>query len=231
MVFAPANRQNYGGKRTKKIEWIVMHYTANDGDTGASNARYFQTVITKSSAHYFVDDTSVTLSVPEDYIAWHCGTAGNAYQQYHPFCTNSNSIGIELCDTRRDGTVLVTSETLRNAAKLAARLCAKYAIPTEHIIRHYDVTHKLCPAYWIGNDGLLKFRHMVKEVIPMTKQELLSLQGTGDRPSDWAAEATSWAKAQGIFTGDEAGNYGWQQPITREAVAEILYRFAQREQN
>ena len=32
-----AHRANYGVRRGK-IEWIVMHYTANDGDSGMSNA-------------------------------------------------------------------------------------------------------------------------------------------------------------------------------------------------
>ena len=64
----------------------------------------------------------------------------------------------------------------------------------------------------------------------MTKQELLSLGGTGDQPSDWARDATRWAKENGIFAGDENGNFGWQQPITREALAVILQRFSEREQ-
>lgn len=59
--------------------------------------------------------------------------------------------------------------------------------------------------------------------LEMTKEELMTLSGTGDRPSDWAKEATEYVKAQGIFTGDGAGNYGWQQPISREAVAQIIY--------
>ena len=63
----------------------------------------------------------------------------------------------------------------------------------------------------------------------MTKQELLSLAGTGDAPSEWAKQAAEWAKAQGIFSGDGAGNYGWQQPITREAVAQVLYNLAKME--
>ena len=60
----------------------------------------------------------------------------------------------------------------------------------------------------------------------MTKEELLRVADTGDAPSAWAVEATGWAKAQGIFNGDGQGNYGWQVPITREAVAVILYEFA-----
>ena len=69
-----ANRQNYGGKRTQKVEWIVMHYTANDGDSDESNAKYFKQPLNPvASAHYFVDDDSITCSVPEDYVAYHCG--------------------------------------------------------------------------------------------------------------------------------------------------------------
>lgn len=64
--------------------------------------------------------------------------------------------------------------------------------------------------------------------LDMTKEELLKVEGTGDKPSDWAAAATSWAKGAGVFNGDGAGNYGWQQPITREAVAVILYEFARK---
>ena len=64
--------------------------------------------------------------------------------------------------------------------------------------------------------------------LDMTKEELMSVAGTGDNPSDWAREATEWAKAQGIVNGDGAGNYGWQQPITREALTTILHNFAVR---
>ena len=59
-----------------------------------------------------------------------------------------------------------------------------------------------------------------------SEEELMAVAGTGDKPSDWAKEATDWAKENGIFNGDGHGNYGWQQPISREAVAVILYEFA-----
>lgn len=66
-----------------------------------------------------------------------------------------------------------------------------------------------------------------EEDLDMTKEQLLSVEGTGDMPSEWAREATEWAKANGIVNGDGMGNYGWQQPITREAFAVILHNFAQ----
>ena len=107
-----AHRANYGVRRGK-IEWIVMHYTANDGDSGMSNARYFQKALNPvASAHYFVDDREIVQSVPDEYVAYHCG----AYKYRHPFCRNYNSIGIEMCDSKRDGTVKATEQTIRNAA-------------------------------------------------------------------------------------------------------------------
>ncbi|UOO38262.1 CHAP domain-containing protein [Oscillospiraceae bacterium CM] len=50
----------------------------------------------------------------------------------------------------------------------------------------------------------------------------LSVAGTGDKPSAWAREATEAMKAKGVFNGDGQGNYGWQKPVTREALAVIL---------
>ena len=66
-----ANRKNYGDERaTSKIKYIVLHYTANDGDTDEANAKYFKNNVVKASAHYFVDSNSVTQSVPDNYTAW-----------------------------------------------------------------------------------------------------------------------------------------------------------------
>ena len=54
-------------------------------------------------------------------------------------------------------------------------------------------------------------------------KQMTDCTGTGDNPSGWAKESTDFCKRAGIFNGDGEGNYGWQQPITREAVAQILY--------
>lgn len=143
-----ANRSNYGGTRPlTDIKYIVMHYTANDGDTDENNGKYFANNYVGASAHYFVDGDSITQSVPDNHIAWHCGA--NTYK--HPKCRNSNSIGIELCDERRNGVIYPTNETIANALELAEYLMKKYNVPKQNVIRHYDVTGKLCPAYWCGN--------------------------------------------------------------------------------
>lgn len=55
------------------------------------------------------------------------------------------------------------------------------------------------------------------------RAKLTSCADTGDTPSKWASTAAEYCKQKGIFNGDGEGNYGWQQPITREAVAQIIY--------
>ena len=69
-----AAKGNYGGKRAlSDIKYIVIHYTANDGDTAVGNGNYFKNNVVKASAHYFVDDTKIIQSVPDDYVAWSVG--------------------------------------------------------------------------------------------------------------------------------------------------------------
>ena len=152
-----ANKNNYGAKRsTSNIKYIVIHYTANDGDTDEGNANYFASRIIKASAHYFVDDDSVTQSVPDNYVAWsvggtkysNCKTTGGG--KYYTKCTNSNSISIELCDTKKDGKIYPTKKTIENAIELTRKLMKQYNIPSTNVIRHFDVTGKTCPAYWCG---------------------------------------------------------------------------------
>lgn len=143
-----AHRGNYGDKRAvSTIKYIVIHYTANDGDTDEGNGNYFKNNDIDTSAHYFVDDDSVTQSVPDNYVAWHCGTK---YTYKHKECRNANSIGVEICDDIKNGVVYPSQKTIDNTLELVRGLMKKYNIPKSNVIRHYDVTGKLCPAYWCG---------------------------------------------------------------------------------
>lgn len=150
-----ANRKNYGNSRsTSKIKYIVVHYTGNDGDTDEANANYFKTRIIKASAHYFVDGNSITQSVPDNYIAWHCGGGlqGLKGHKYWLKCTNTNSIGVELCDEKKNGKYDFTDATINNAVALIKDLMKKYNVPASNVIRHYDVTGKKCPAPFVNSE-------------------------------------------------------------------------------
>lgn len=155
-----ADKSNYGGQRnTSAIKYIVIHYTGNDGDSDEANGKYFNTGGRNASAHYFVDDDSITCSVPEDYVAWSVG--GSKYSNsdktgggtFYGKCTNNNSISIELCDSVRNGKYDFTENTLKQAAELTRSLMEKYHIDIEHVIRHFDVTGKHCPGPFVESSA------------------------------------------------------------------------------
>ena len=170
-----ANRSNYGGKRsTADIKYIVIHYTANDGDTDEGNGNYFANNIVGDSAHYFVDDDSITRSVPDDYIAWAVGGSKYKYTKGGTFygkCTNANSISIEFCDTKKNGVYDFTEATMKNAADLVKLLMEKYTVPVERVIRHYDVTGKVCPKPFVDDEKAWKeFKErLTEEMVEQSK--------------------------------------------------------------
>lgn len=166
---ALAHKSNYGGMRPlSAIKYIVIHYTANDGDTDEGNGSYFQGAGRQASAHYFVDDDSITRSVPDNYVAWSVGggkwadCAKTGGGKLYGIATNANTLNIELCDTARDGKIQATEKTMENAAMLCRELMQKYNIDIGHVIRHFDVNGKHCPAYfmedaaWEGFKGRLR---------------------------------------------------------------------------
>ena len=133
-----------GVRKTADIRYLVIHFTSNDGDDYARE-------VAGASAHYFVDEREVWRSVPDNCVAWHCGTRGT---YFHPYCRNQNSIGIELCSrVDANGIFYFSGETVEQAVQLARGLRKQYQIPQGHILRHYDVTHKLCPEPFVRNAG------------------------------------------------------------------------------
>ncbi len=155
MNFKQAHTSNFRVGRTQPIQFIVIHYTANNGDTAKNNVDYFaNNPNLAASAHYFVDEKSVWQSVKDSDTAYHCGTS-TGYK--HPSCRNGNSIGIELC-SRKDnsGNYYFKTETIKNAAKQTKELMKQYNIPIKNVIRHYDVTGKNCPAPMVKDESLWK---------------------------------------------------------------------------
>ncbi len=140
---------NYKTLAVRTPVYIVMHYTGNMKDTARNNAAYFSSAGRNASAHFFVDDSEIYQSVAIKDVAWHCG----AKKYYHADCRNNNSIGIEMCCTA--GNYTISEKTKRNAADLCAHLCRMLGIREggvdTFVLRHYDVTHKKCPAQMVAN--------------------------------------------------------------------------------
>ena len=196
------NRANYGGKRTIAPLYIVVHFTSNKGDTAKNNADYFAREVVKASAHFFADEKEIWNSVPEDHVAWHCG--GSRY--YHPECRNSNSIGVEVCMNDKQGRV--REKSIEHAAELIRKLMKKYSIPADRVIRHYDVTHKNCPAPMVEDPA--RWKEFKKK---------LEVNMANDKPAAWAADAWEKATKAKVVDGSRP-----TEPITRQEVVVILDR-------
>ncbi len=216
------------------IKYIVIHYTGNHGDTAKNNADYFAREAPGVSAHYFVDETEVWCSVPPDHNAWHCGTK-NKY--YHKACRNNNSIGVEICMLDKRGNI--RHESISNAATFVRELMTQYSIPIENVVRHYDVTHKQCPAPMVSDPALWEnFKKSLQEDEDMDVnrfRELWSEMRKELQDNDsgtWSAEARQWAIDNDLIAGngtaiDGQPNYMWGDLLTREQAVTLFFRFAQ----
>lgn len=130
--------------RLKTVTHIVVHWVGNASSTGKANRDYFESVKNKkiyASAHYIIGlEGEILLCVPETEVAYHAKEA------------NSYSIGIENCHPDWDGKF--NSKTYASLVKLCADLCIRYGLqPDKALLRHYDVTQKVCPKYYVSNPG------------------------------------------------------------------------------
>lgn len=187
---------NYAQADRAGVAYIVIHYTGNKGDTAAANAAYFSRENAGASAHYFVDETSVWQSVSDRDVAWHCGCKTG---YFHPECRNANSIGIEICMLDKAGKI--RQRSIDNAAKLTRELMKKYGVSISHVVRHYDVTHKLCPEPMVKDVELWsKFKTAVLAADHTEEDEGMIIYKTRKDIPDWARPTVDKLIAKGFIS-------------------------------
>lgn len=220
--FKQANSGNYRAGRTTPINWIVLHYTGNNGDTAANNATYFAREVTKTSAHYFVDETSIWQSVKDCDTAWHCGTNTG----YFNAARNNNSIGVEMCSDVVNGKETITEPTVERTVELVRFLMAKYNVPIFRVCRHYDVTHKQCPAPWVRESALWEnFKERLQNNMTEEKVKSLIEQALERKVYDTLDDVPAWARPtvekllnKDFLVGDEHGNLNLSTDLLRLLV-------------
>lgn len=237
-----AHKENYNNRRRRdgEIEFIVMHYTANIGDTAVNNVRYFHDTVTKSSAHYFVCESDIQQSVPDKNVAYSVGLGSmkrpyTSNPLYWTICTNSNSISIEMCGSKTSREA--SFKTKQTACELAVALLRKYHLRPESVIRHYDVTGKKCPAWAV--DDVRKWEEIKQEIerlyIMCGDDEMTYSEANyavfkqfmdryfnelGEQPITWEADAMDWVKQKGLINDGKPKAY-----VTRGQLATILQRY------
>lgn len=129
--------------KTKRIKGIVIHYTANPGSTAMQNRNYFEGLKdshqTKASSHFVVGiEGEIVQCVP----TWEEAYASNT--------RNEDTISIETCHKKSDGKY--TRQTYKSMVQLTAWLCKKFDLTEKDVIRHYDITGKNCPKYFVEDE-------------------------------------------------------------------------------
>lgn len=127
----------------QEISGIVIHYTANPGATAQGNHDYFErlkdTGETHASSHFVVGlQGEIIQCIPSTEISY----ASNV--------RNYDTLSIECCHP--DATGKFNDETYNSLVELTAWLCRHFDVPVENVIRHYDVTGKNCPKYFVEHE-------------------------------------------------------------------------------
>ena len=134
----------YDGEALGEVTNIVVHYVANPGSTAIANRNYFNSLAdghgVSASAHFIIGlDGEIIQCVPLECVAWANGSRES----------NLHSISIECCHPTSDGHF--NEKTLESLRQLVKWLCEKYSLQKDAIIRHYDVTGKDCPRYFVAH--------------------------------------------------------------------------------
>lgn len=132
------NTEARQGIKLKKIRNIVIHYTGNPKTTAQNNRDYFNSPGTVVCSHFVIGiDGKIIQCVPIDEKS----AASNE--------RNKDTISIEVCHSDESGKF--SSEAYNSLVKLTAYLCDDAGLDENDIIRHYDITGKQCPLYYVKN--------------------------------------------------------------------------------
>lgn len=198
------------GTRNSVIKYIVIHDTQNTSKGADADAhfKYFNSGNRNSSADFFVDDKKI-LQV-NDYTKYYTWQVGDGKGKYG--ITNQNSLGIELC-VNEDGNY---NKAFCNMVDLTKYLMKELGIPSERVVRHYDASHKNCPASMSGDSWAMW--HTFKEKIKGDDSVFTDTKG------HFAQKEIDELNKMGIVTGRTEKQFFPNEPVTRAEAAVLIRR-------
>lgn len=225
---------SYDGKRDlKDIIAVVIHYTGNKGDTAKNNADYFATSNTRvAGAHIFVSrNGDIAYSIPIGMTAYAVGgrySTSKGAGAYYGRITNANSVSIELCDCASRDPSWEQMLVCRQLYLWLKSECPKI----KHVVRHWDVNGKNCPAQLTGKNNK-KWEHFLDKItknyqfcVKVTKDAAIR-SSKGVKPKNKIGSAKKGAilkvsKVVGswyrLLEKDSKGRWQW---VTKKKVKEI----------
>lgn len=138
------------GFKLSDIKDIVIHYVGNPNTTAQNNRDYFDKIDTRVSSHFVVGlDGEIIQCIP----LFERSAASND--------RNKDTISIEVCHPDESGKF--NDATYESVINLVCWLSKEFSLDENDIIRHYDITGKICPKYYVENeDEWLQFKEDVK---------------------------------------------------------------------
>lgn len=175
--FLTINPFSRPGEKLQSVKDIVVHWVGNAGSSAMANRNYFESLKDKhiyASSQFIIGlNGEIIEDIPEDEVAFHAGNR----------TVNRNSIGIEVCHPDWEGKF--TDATYNSLVELCVYLCKKYNLSVNHIIRHYDVTGKECPRYYVRNEAeWIKFKNDVANKLnqPTVSVPVVEIKGSEEKP-------------------------------------------------
>ena len=160
--FLKVNPYPRPGTKREEILDIVVHYVANPGTTASQNRNYFANLAnqkgsdkTSASSHYIIGiDGEILQLIPLDEVA------------YANYPRNKDTVSIECCHP--DSTGEFTEATKESLVRLTAWLCQELYLTEKNVIRHYDITGKNCPKFYVSDEDAWK--EIIKEIKKKRKE-------------------------------------------------------------
>ena len=185
------NRPKINRKKTTKL---AVHYVANPGSSAIANRNYFQNTSVDVSSNYIVGlEGEIICCIPHGEIAW-CTNKANDY-----------SVSIETCHPKSDGKF--GDQTYESLVKLCSYILDMYKLTSEDLIRHFDVTGKVCPKCFVakskgGTDdenltAWKKFKNDVKKEMEKSDEKLTDAPSTSETPAETATSGTYYTVKKG----------------------------------
>ena len=147
----PVDGVSRNGEKIIKVNDIVIHYVGNPGSTAQQNRDFYAGSQSNVSSHFVVGiEGEIIQCIPLNEMS----AASN--------WRNNDTISIETCHP--DSTGKFTNKTYKSLVRLVAWLEDKCGLTEKHVIRHYDITGKECPRYFVkNNDAWETFKKKVKK--------------------------------------------------------------------
>ena len=161
-MFLTPNKYSRPGIKLEKVTKIAVHYVGNPRSTAKNNRDYFENLKDTHeryvSAHFVIGlEGEIVQCIPLDEWSY-CTNQVNGY-----------SISIECCHP--DSTGKFNKETEDSLVELCAFLCKKFGLSADDVIRHYDVTGKHCPLWYVSHPEDFKaFKERVRTAISETAE-------------------------------------------------------------